>query len=129
MFGGAPSTTTPSDIEIRHNHLYRPILWKPGQPGFVGAADGSPFIVKNCLELKNAQRVLFEGNVLENSWGGFSQAGFAIVLTPVNQGGTCPQCRVTDITLRYNRISHVGGAMLIGNVVGKAPSPPTAGER
>lgn len=129
MFGGAPSTTTPSDIEIRHNHLFRPILWKPGQPGFVGAADGSAFIVKNCLELKNAQRVLFEGNVLENSWGGFSQAGFAIVLTPVNQGGTCPQCRVTDITLRYNRISHVGGAMLIGNVVGKAPSPPSAGER
>jgi hypothetical protein len=129
MFGGAPGSTTPSDIEIRHNHLFRPILWKLGQPDFVGAADGSPFIVKNCLELKNAQRVLFEGNILENTWGGFSQAGFAIVLTPANQGGLCPQCRVTDVTLRYNKIVHAGGAMLIGNVVGKSQAPSSGGER
>ena len=129
MFGGAPGTTTPADIEIRHNHLFKPILWKPSQPGFVGAADGSPFIVKNCLELKNAQRVLFEGNVLENTWGGFTQAGFAIVLTPTNQGGQCPECRVTDITLRYNTISHAGGAMDIANVTGKAQAPSSGGER
>jgi hypothetical protein len=129
MFGGAPGSTTPADIEIRHNHLFKPILWKPGEPGFLGAADGSPFIVKNCLELKNAQRLLFEGNVLENTWGGFTQAGFAIVLTPANQGGQCPQCRVTDITLRYNKISHVGGGLDIANVLGKAQAPSTAGER
>jgi hypothetical protein len=127
MFGGAAGSTTPADIEIRHNHLFKPLFWKPGQPNFQGAADGSPFIVKNCIELKNAQRVLFEGNVLENTWGGFSQAGFAIVITPVNQSGNCPLCRVTDITLRYNKISHSGGAMDIGNVLGKAPS--SAGER
>ena len=125
MFGGAGGTTTPTDIEIRHNHFFRPLLWKLGQPGFVGAADGSPFIVKNCLEFKNAQRVLVEGNVLENSWGGFTQMGFGIVITPTNQSGHCPQCRVTDITLRYNRISHVGGALDIANV----GNPSTAGER
>lgn len=129
MFGGAPGSTTPTDIEIRHNHLFRPIQWKPGEPGFIGAADGSPFIVKNCLELKNAQRLLFEGNVLENSWGGFTQAGFAIVLTPANQGGKCPECRVTDITLRYNKVSHSGGGMDIGNVTGKAQAPSSGGER
>lgn len=129
MFGGAPASTTPADIEIRHNHLFKPMQWRPGQPDFMGAADGSPFIVKNSLELKNAQRVLFEGNVLENTWGGFTQAGFAILLTPVNQGGKCPECRVTDITLRYNKISHSGGAMDIANVPGKTLSPATAGER
>lgn len=129
MFGGAPGSTTPTDIEIRHNHLFKPLLWKPGQHGFVGAADGSPFIVKNCLELKNAQRVLFEGNLLENTWGGFSQAGFSIVITPANQGGHCPECRVTDITLRYNKISHSAGAMDIGNVPGAAQAPSSAGER
>ena len=30
------------------------------------------------FELKNSQCVLFEGNVPENSWGGFSQSGFGI---------------------------------------------------
>lgn len=129
MFGGAPGSVTPADIEIRHNHLFKPRLWKPGEPGFMGAADGSPFIVKNCMELKNAQRLLFEDNILENNWGGFTQAGFAIVLMPANQGGKCPLCRVTDITLRYNRISHTGGALDIANVVGKAPVPPAEGGR
>jgi hypothetical protein len=75
-----------------------------GQPGFVGGFDGNPFIVKNLFELKNAERVLFESNILENSWGGFSQAGFAILLTPKNQalhaGNVCPSCQVTDVTIR-----------------------------
>ena len=62
--------------------MYKPLTWKPDQPGFVGGTSGRPFIVKNLFELKNAQRVLFEGNILENTWGGFSQKGFAIVLTP-----------------------------------------------
>jgi hypothetical protein len=129
LFGGAPATISPADIEIRHNHLFKPILWKPGEPAFIGAADGSPFIVKNCLELKNAQRVLIEGNILENTWGGFTQAGFAILLMPTNQGGNCPACRVTDITLRYNKIIHSGGALDIANVLGKIQVPTAAGER
>jgi hypothetical protein len=61
------------------------MIWKPDQPGFVGSATGNAFIVKNLFELKNAQRVLFEGNVLENVWGAFSQSGFAVLLTPANQ--------------------------------------------
>ncbi len=129
MFGGAPGTTTPADIEIRRNHLFKPLMWKPGQRDFSGAASGNPFIVKNNFELKNAQRVLFEGNVLENSWGGFSQRGFAIVLTPANQGGTCPQCRVTDVTIRYNLIRHVGAALNISNVLGSQHAASSGGER
>jgi len=119
IFGGGAATTTPSDIEIRHNHLYKPMFWMKGQPGFVGGVDGNPFIVKNLFELKNAQRVLFEGNVLENTWGGFSQAGFAIVLGPKNQAkaGTnvCPACQVLDITIRNVKISHVGGGLQVAN--------------
>lgn len=129
MFGGAPATQTPADIEIRHNHLFKPLLWKSDVSGFIGAADGSPFIVKNCLELKNAQRVLFEGNILENTWGGFTQSGFAIILMPTNQSGKCPDCRVTDITLRYNKISHSAGGLDIGNVLPKNQVPTAAGER
>jgi hypothetical protein len=65
--------------------------------------------------------VLFESNILENSWGGFSQAGFAILLTPKNQalhaGNVCPSCQVTDVTIRKCTISHVGGGLVLGNGV------------
>jgi hypothetical protein len=121
IFGGAGATTTPADIEVRHNHMFKPMAWMKGQPGFVGGVDGSPFIVKNLFEMKNAQRVLFEGNILENSWGGFSQTGYGIVLTPKNQQwgqiSICPDCQVLDITIRNCTISHVGSGLLIGNGV------------
>lgn len=118
LFGGGPATTTPTDMEIRFNHLYKAPFWQPGAPGFVGGYTGDPFVVKNNFELKNAQRVLFEGNILEYSWGGFTQDGFSIVLTPINQHGHCPKCQVTDITVRYNHISNVGGGFGIGNSQG-----------
>ena len=129
LFGGAPATTTPADIEIRHNHLFKPMNWKPDQPGFIGSTNGNPFIVKNHFELKNAQRVLFEGNVLENVWGGFTQAGFSILLTPVNQADKCPQCRVTDVTIRYNKVRHVGSAIQLATALSKFKTSASAGER
>lgn len=120
-FGGSQATATPTDIEIRHNYFFKPMTWLKGQPGFVGGADGNPFIVKNLFELKNAQRVLFEGNILENTWGGFSQTGFAVLLTPKNQAirlsNVCPNCVVTDVTIRNCRISHVASGLQIGNGV------------
>ena len=124
IFGGGAGTATPTDIEVRHNHLFKPMTWLRGQPGFAGGLDGSPFIVKNLFEIKNAQRVLFEDNILEGSWGGFSQAGFAIVLTPKNQQvgagkvasrNVCPSCLVTDVTIRKCRISHVSGGFILAN--------------
>ncbi len=115
MFGGGGGTQNPQDIEIRQNHLFKPMTWMRGQPGFVGGTNGNAFIVKNHMELKNAVRVLFEGNILENTWGGFTQTGFSILLSPRNQSGDCPLCTVHDITVRYNTISHVGSGFQIGN--------------
>ncbi len=83
LFGGSYSVDTPADIEIRENHLFKPMNWYPASPNYVGVA----FIVKNNGELKNAQRVLLEGNVFENVWGGFSQEGYQMLITPKNQGG------------------------------------------
>src|ERR1017187_413918 len=88
IFGGGAATATPTDIEIRQNHLFKPLTWMKGQAGYVGGTNGNPFIVKNLLELKNAQRVLVDSNIMEYSWGGFSQSGFAILLTPKNQAGS-----------------------------------------
>ena len=129
LFGGTPATETPADIEIRGNHLFKPLIWKPGEPGFVGGVSGRPFIVKNLFELKNAQRVLFEGNLLENCWGGFSQNGYAILLSPKNQENRCPACKVTDVTLRYNRIWNVGAVFEIINIRSDAGGASAAGER
>jgi Putative Ig domain len=121
LYGGSGATTTPTDIEIRRNHFFKPMTWKKGQPGFVGGSSGNPFVVRNLLELKNAARVLVEGNIFENNWGGFSESGYAILLTPKNQAGAngtnlCPICAVTDVTIRYSKISHSGAGISIANL-------------
>ena len=113
IFGGGAATATPADIEIRRNHFFKPMTWREGNPGFVGGTSGSPFIVKNSFELKNAQRVLLEGNVLENVWGGFTQTGFSVLLAAKNQGNRCPACRVTDVTVRYDLIRHCASGFQI----------------
>jgi hypothetical protein len=131
LFGGAGSNTTPSDIEIRRNHFFKPMIWMPGAPGYITGNSSNPVIVKNHFELKNAQRVLLEANIFENNWGGFSQHGKSIVLNPRNtynkitNTSTCTVCKVQDITIRYSTISHVGGG--IGIADGLTAGQPAAG--
>jgi hypothetical protein len=127
MFGGGEATTTPADIEIRRNHIFKPMIWKPGQTGFVSGKGGHAFVAKNLTELKNAQRVLMEGNVFENSWGGFSQFGAVILLTPKNQWmgnrAVCSICQVTDVTIRYSTMSHSGMGISIAAGLTGVPTP------
>jgi hypothetical protein len=137
IFGGGAATMTPTDIEILNNHFWKPWQWMPGNPGFVGGPDGHPFIVKNHVELKNAVRVLVEANLMENSWGGFSQTGFGMLLSPKNQhtksgNNVCPLCQVTDVTIRYTKISHAGGGIQLATSIsgnGGNGGPGLAGER
>jgi hypothetical protein len=133
LFGGGSSTQTPADIEITHNYMFKPLTWMKGQPGYVGGANGRPFIVKNLFELKNAKRVLLDGNVMENTWGGFSQAGFALLLTPKANGtesdNTCPVCQVTDVTIRNSYIAHMGSGMQISNGLSDHGAAPVDGGR
>jgi hypothetical protein len=129
IFGGGAATVTPGDIEIRRNHMFKPLTWKPGAPNFVGGTSGKAFIVKNLFELKNAQRVLLEGNIMENTWGGFTQAGFAILITPKNQQNHCPICKTTDVVIRFNRISHMASGMQMGTGLSDAGGVSSGGER
>jgi hypothetical protein len=135
LFGGGAAATTPTDIQISQNHFFKPLTWMSGQPGYVGGPGGHPFIVKNHLELKNAQRVLAEGNILEYSWGGFSQEGHSILLTPKDQydgllkANVCPLCKVTDVTIRYSTISHVGGGIAMATSPSDGGGQASAGER
>jgi hypothetical protein len=104
LFGGSdPSIPdlVPSDITFRRNHVVKPLAWK-----------GSKWSVKNLFELKNARRVVAEGNLFENNWGD-AQVGFAIVFTPRNQDGHAPWCRVEDVAFRSNVVRHTASAVNI----------------
>jgi hypothetical protein len=116
MFGGADSAIdniVPSDIEFRHNYLYKPLRWRVGDPSYAGIH----WSVKNLFELKNARRVLVEGNVMENSWGD-AQTGYAVLLKSANQDRTAPWSRTVDVTFRNNLVRHAAGAVA---VVGRDP--------
>jgi hypothetical protein len=107
MFGGANPAIqdlVPSDIEVRNNHFFKPLSWKEGHPDFAGTA----WCVKNLFELKNAQRVLVEGNILQNNWTD-CQNGFAVLITPRTQSGASMWSRVTDVTWRYNILTGSDG--------------------
>ena len=137
MMGGGGATLTPTDITVIGNHFFKPMSWMQGNTPFVGGPTGDPFIVKNHLELKNAIRVLIEANLMENSWGGFTQKGHAILFTPKNQHtrsgqNVCPICQVTDVTLRYTQISHAGGGIVLATAIsgdGGDGAPALAGTR
>jgi hypothetical protein len=106
MFGGSDPlipNLVPSDITIRQNHIVKPVSWR-----------SQNFIVKNLVELKNAQRVTIDGNLIENCWAA-GQQGFAVMLTPRNQGGTAPWAVVQQVVITNNIIQHVAsGVDLLG---------------
>jgi hypothetical protein len=138
LFGGGAATLTPTDISIAGNHFFKPWQWMTGNTPFVGGKDGNPFVVKNHLELKNAVRVLAENNLMENVWGGFTQTGHALLLTPKSQHNNkndtnnCPLCQVTDVTIRYTQISHEGGGIVVATANsgdGEDGGPALAGTR
>ena len=119
MFGGADPSIAgliPSDIEFRRNHCYKPLSWKKDDLSYAG----TPWTVKNLFELKNAQRVLVEGNIFENCWLE-AQTGYAILLKSVNQDGTAPWCVTQDVEFRYNIVRHAGGGV---NVQGRSLDQP-----
>jgi|GEM_PF-2435997 len=79
LFGGVRPdivNNVPSDIEIRRNHLFKPLSWRVGDPSYAG----NHWTIKNLLQLKSARRVVIEDNILENSWLD-EQVGFAVLFT------------------------------------------------
>ena len=101
LFGGAGGNNNagvPSDIEIRNNYLFKPLTWVP-------LSLAGKMVVKNAFELKSAQRVLFDGNTIENVWAA-AQMGYAIVLTvrPAQSGDNAV---VNDITVTNNVLKNV----------------------
>ncbi|MEP6766695.1 MAG: right-handed parallel beta-helix repeat-containing protein [Gemmatimonadaceae bacterium] len=101
MFGGADphiKDVVPSDIVIRHNYFYKPLSWN------------GKWTIKATFELKDARRVLFEGNVLENHWAD-AQVGYALLFQAVNQDGGAPWSTITDVVVRNNLIKNSTGGV------------------
>ena len=112
LFGGAGGLNkpwVPSDIEIRNNHLHKPLSW--AQAG-VSIPPNNTMVVKNNFECKSCRRVLFDGNVNENSWVS-GQTGFSIALTPRTNaiGGSGLLAVVDDITITNNVLKNVASGI------------------
>jgi hypothetical protein len=116
LFGGSDPeivNLVPSDIEVRGNRFDKQVAWRGGQ-----------WVVKNLFELKNARRVLVDGNVFEHNWLA-GQNGFAILFTVRNQNGTAPWSVVEDVTFTNNIVRHVASAVNILGTDDLQPSQQT----
>ena len=116
MFGGsdpAIANLVPSDITMRKNLITKKTAWM-----------SQSWTVKNLVELKNAQRVVMEGNTIENNWAS-GQQGYAIVMVPRNQSKTAPWSVIRDVVVQNNIIRHVAAAFNICGYDNLAPSQQT----
>ena len=108
LFGGADPASVnliPSDIEVRRNTMTKRLSWRGVLP------------VKTVFELKNAARVLVDGNIIEYAWKS-GQDGYAVMITPKNSQGNCTWCAVEDVTFTNNIVRHAaGGINLLGRHV------------
>lgn len=108
MFGGSDPATAdliPADIEIRGNHLNKPVEW-------IGKAT-----LKTLFQLKNAKRVTFEGNTLTNNW-----EGSAFRITVRNQDNNAVFSTIEDVMIRDNTIDVSGDGI---NILGKDDTYPS----
>jgi hypothetical protein len=96
--GGNPGNQVPTDLYIFANHFYKPPSWQQ--------CAVTCYVVKNDFEMKNGSYALVEDNLIEYSWGGYTQTGNAFLLTVRGSWA-----HVENVTLRYNHISHVGSTM------------------
>ena len=116
MFGGKDSLSSsliPSDIEIENNYFFKPL-----------SLIGSGLNAKNMLEFKDAKRVLVTGNTFVNNPAA-AQPGFALLITPRNQGGHAPWSTTQDISIVGNTFINVGNGMVIAGFDHDYPSYPT----
>ena len=108
MFGGSDPTSAdliPIDIEVQGNSLRKPRAWN------------GKFSLKTFFELKNAKRVSFIGNYLEDNW-----VGSAFRITVRNQDGAAPFSTIEDVVIRDNIINRAADGI---NILGKDDTNPS----
>ena len=110
MFGGAAATIpnlVPTDITVRNNYFFKPLSWYVKDPSY----GGIHWTVKNLFELKNARKVVIDGNVFEGNWTD-AQAGRAIAFTP-RPSDSGRWAVVEDVVFQNNIVRQVGSGLII----------------
>ncbi|MBX7171208.1 MAG: hypothetical protein K1X72_09630 [Pyrinomonadaceae bacterium] len=108
MFGGADPVSAemiPQDIEVSNNFFNKPESWKGKNS------------IKCLFEIKNAKRVQFIGNYLENNW-----LGAAFRVTVRNQDGSAPYSTIEDVIIQDNIVNGAGEGI---NILGKDDTHPS----
>lgn len=108
IFGGADPVNAeliPADIEVSRNYFNKPAEWKDKNT------------IKCLFELKNAKRVQFTNNYLENNW-----IGSAFRITVRNQDGAAVFSTLEDIVIKDNIINGAGEGI---NILGKDDTNPS----
>lgn len=104
MFGGSAPVIpnlVPTDIEVYHNHFYKPLAWK------------DVWEIKNLFELKNARNVRVHGNLFENNWSA-AQNGFGILFTVRTcEAGNYPWAVVEDVDFSNNTFQNSENGIVI----------------
>ena len=114
LIGGADSASEalmPQDLEVRRNHLFKPLSWKVDDPSYAG----KHWTVKNIFELKSVKRAVVDGNVMENNWTD-GQDGKAVLLTVRNQECSANWSTVQQVTFTNNTVRNAEGGL---NFLGK----------
>lgn len=103
MWGGADpanESMIPTLIEVRRNHIRKPVEWK-----------GKGYTIKNLVELKNCIGCTVDANTIENNWGGEGQSGIGVLATVRNQEGSAPYSIIENFTFTNNIVKNTVGAL------------------
>lgn len=115
LIGGAPASgRRPEDLTITRNHLRKPPAWQS-----TGLRS-----IKTLLEIKYGNRILLEGNVLENTWRQAWAPSTGLTIKSAGQTGDQPYHKTENVTVRYNRI-HNAEAWLALSASPAASTPVT----
>jgi len=108
IFGGEGSDQNPgmpSDFEIRRNYFYKRPEWK--ERSLLRWGDPSYMNNKTIVEFKVGQRILMDGNIMQNQWESSDQRGFLLNIAPDKSDG------VKDLTFTNNLMITGNNAAII----------------
>jgi hypothetical protein len=96
----------PSDISLWRNRISKKLTWRT-----------QSWRSNSLLELRNAEDVMADGNVLENTWESATSttagSGFAVRMYSANVAGSPAWSRVKDVEFTNNTVRNVSSGLYI----------------
>ncbi len=98
----------PADITMTRNYFYKLPSWNPSDPTWDHV---SGRLSKNFVEAKYGQRWNINANVFVNHWNAGQQ--YAFNFNSTDQGGDCPWCFSSDISLTNNIVKNIAADFVV----------------